>query len=74
MLNQSTIKAIHAILEGYDRKFEKYERARQGKHYKHNELLDIYLKLAAKHNEQEPKQTAFHHFVNEYNNNFDGLL
>jgi len=71
-----TLRNIHAILEGYDRKRVKCSQIRQvreEKHYKHNELFDIYLKLAAKYNEEEQEKRTFSSFIEEYKDKFDEL-
>ena len=76
MLNQMILKNIHTVLEGYDRKLVKCKQIRQvreEKHYEHKELLDIYLKLAAKYNAQVPKQKTFSAFVEEYKDKLDEL-
>lgn len=76
MLNYQTLNNIHTALESYDRKYVKCSqitKVREEKHYKHNELLDIYLKLEAKYNERKQKQQTFSSFVSENINKLDEL-
>ncbi len=71
------LKKIHAALEEYDRKYVKCNqltRVREEKHYNHHEILDIYLKLAAKYNEREDKQRTFGSIIEEYKKKLDELL
>jgi hypothetical protein len=50
---------------------------RNGKHYTHKEIIDIYWKLTAKYAERENKKQLFESFVEEYrkgnNYNFEKL-
>ena len=70
------LKNIHAVLEGYDRKLVKCKQIRQvreEKHYEHKDLLDIYLKLAAKYNARTNKNKSFSSLIEEYKDKLDEL-